>query len=138
RDAAQLPAVELALTGVHARADGQAEVAERPPDRVRAGDRTGWAVEAREDAVARGVDLPASEPGDLRPDGGVVARDQLAPRAVAELRRALGRADDVGEEHRREDPLRLREPADAGHEPLRLADRLLVDVVVDPREHADE
>src|ERR671930_2095198 len=137
-DPARLPAVELALAGMDARADVEAEVAEDAPDRARARDGARRAVEAREDAVACGVDLLPAEPGDLGPHGSVVACDQLAPRAVAELRRPLGRADDVGEQHRREDSLRLRQPAHAVHEPLRLADRLLVHVVVDPGEHADE
>ena len=43
----------------------------------------------------------------------VVPRKQLAPRAVPQLGRALGRADDVGEQHRRE-------PRSVGDDRLRL------------------
>ena len=59
-------------------------------------------VERREEPVAGRVDLAAAEALELAPDERVVPLEQVAPAPVAELRRPLGRADDVGEEHRRE------------------------------------
>jgi hypothetical protein len=55
-------------------------------------------VEARQKAVARRVDLAASEVRQLGADCGVVPFDELAPRAITELRRPFGRSHDVGEQ----------------------------------------
>ena len=52
----------------------------------------------------------------------VVLVEQLAPAPVAELGRALGRADDVGEEHGREHAIRLGPGPDAREELLDLVD----------------
>jgi hypothetical protein len=49
--------------------------------------------------------------------------EQLAPRAVAELRDALGRAHDVGEEHGRQQTIRLGPAAHAGEELLDLVEQ---------------
>ncbi len=65
-----------------------------------------------------------------------MAVQQIAPLAVAELDRPLGRADDVREEDRREHAIDAGSPADAGQELLDLVeDRVLVSderKVVDP------
>jgi hypothetical protein len=50
----------------------------------------------------------------------VVARKQLRPAVVAHLADALGRSDDVGEEHRCEHTVALRRGPDPGHELLYL------------------
>ena len=47
---------------------------------------------------------------------GVVGREQVTPPAVSELGRPLRRADDVGEEHSREDTVGLRRRPRAGEE----------------------
>src|SRR5439155_10731765 len=80
--------------------------------------------------VAGGVDLAPPEARQLLPDCAVVAHQELAPRPVTELPGARARADDVGEEHGREHPFRLRlgPPARAPHadqELLRLVERPL-------------
>ena len=65
------------------------------------------AVEGGQDAVAGGLD---QRPPDARPAGGhelVVRVEQLAPAPVAQLGGPLGRADDVGEQHRRQHPVGL-------------------------------
>ena len=66
-------------------------------DRLRAANRPSRPVEGGEEAVAGRVLLLAPEPGQLAPNQGVMLTEQLAPRAVADLGGALGRADDVGE-----------------------------------------
>ena len=61
-----------------------------------------------EEAVAGRIDLTAAEPDQLSADDCVVALEQLAPGAVAELERLAGRIDDVGEQHCREHAVGLR------------------------------
>jgi hypothetical protein len=62
------------------------------------------AVEGGEEAVAHRLHLAAAVVVELATHGGVVSLEQLAPGAIAELRRSFGRADDVGEEGRRQRP----------------------------------
>ena len=84
-DPADLAVDQLALAGVQAGADLEAELAHRLGDRAGAADRPGRAVEGGEEAVAGGVDLLAAEPDQLAPDERVVALEQVAPAPVAEL-----------------------------------------------------
>ncbi len=62
----------------------------------------------------------------------VVAREQVAPAAVAELRGARRRVDDVGEHHREQRPRQLAAAAPAGEELLDLFDDRVA--VADERE----
>jgi hypothetical protein len=55
----------------------------------------------------------------------MVPGEQIAPRTVPELGRALGRADDVGEEDSREDAVRHRRVFPAAEEALDLRRRLV-------------
>ena len=59
--------------------------------------------------------------GEVSADRGVMALEQLAPAAVTEARGHLGRADDVGEEDRRQRPF--------GFMALTAADEELFDLV---------
>jgi hypothetical protein len=94
RDAAELAVDPLALPGANSRADLDAERAHRIADRTRAADRSGRAVEGREEAVAGGVDFVAAEPRELAPNLGMVRLQEVAPGAVSQLGRSGGRADD--------------------------------------------
>src|SRR5919197_928590 len=96
-----------ALAGVEARTQLDAEPPDRLLDRVGGADRPRRPVECGEEAVPRGVDLLPAEPDELDPNGLVVRLEQLAPAPVAELHRALRRADDVGEEDGCEDAVGL-------------------------------
>jgi hypothetical protein len=70
-------------------------------------DGPGWAVEGSEESVANRLDLSTLEALELPPDHGVVTLETVAPGAVSESAR-LGRGvDDVGEEHRGKNPIRL-------------------------------
>jgi 3-oxoacyl-[acyl-carrier-protein] synthase II len=60
-----LPVDELTLAGVEPDAYVHAELPNRSDDSARAADRTGGPVEAREEPVARSVDLLAPEPREL-------------------------------------------------------------------------
>ena len=64
----------------------------------------------------------------------VVLVDEIAPAAVVELARALGRTDDVRKEDGRKDAIRLDGLAHAGQELLDLGEDF---VAVDPRQVVD-
>ena len=110
----------LALAGVDAGADRDAGAARALGDAERAADRPRRPVEGGEEAVAHRLDLVAAVGGELGADERVVGVEQLAPRAVADLGRALGRADDVGEQDGRQHPLGRAGGARAGDELLEL------------------
>ena len=74
-------------------------------DRLRAPDRASGAVEGGEEAVARRIDLASVEARELATNGGVVLLHEIAPATVSDLRRALRRSDEIGEENRREHPI---------------------------------
>jgi hypothetical protein len=59
-------------------------------------------VEPGEQAVARGVHVHAMEPLELGAGTPIVIGEQLLPTDITHRRRALGRADDVGEQDRGE------------------------------------
>ena len=86
------------------------------------------AVERRKEAIAGGVDLAAAVAGEDVADGRVVALQQRAPLAVAELLCSFRRADDIGEEHGRQDLLGLRRLPEAGEKLARLRNHLICDV----------
>ena len=106
-DAPNAAVEELALAGVETGPDLEPERPHGAPDRGRAADRTRRPVEGREEAVAGHVHLVPAEARELMPDAGVMRVEELAPAPVAELGGVRGRADDVGEEHRREDAVRF-------------------------------
>src|SRR6187431_2943747 len=113
-DAADLRAHHLALAGVHA---GTQLEPQRPgafADRLGATDGARRAVERGEETVARGIDLAAAESLELAAGDAVERIEDGVPARVAELRGALGRADDVGEQDRREDAIRRAAVALAG------------------------
>jgi hypothetical protein len=105
RDATDLPVDRLDLSGVHAGADLEIEGPNSVDDRLRAPHGASRAVERREEAVSRRVDLDAVVARQDRSDRGVVSLDGLSPSTVAELDGLLRGPDDVREEHGREDPL---------------------------------
>src|SRR5438067_11934507 len=109
--AGDLAVGHLALAGVDSRPHLEAEAAQVLADRAGALDRAARTVEGGEDAVPGGVDLFAPVLAQPPPDHGVVPLEQLPPGAVAERRCPLGRADEVGEENRREYARRRRRAA---------------------------
>ena len=64
-------------------------------------------VERGEEAVAGRLDLHAAVALELTSDRPIVRVEELAPTTVADLDRALGRPDDVGEQDRLEDAVEL-------------------------------
>src|SRR5919201_2142077 len=98
-------APQLDLAGVEADPHLDPDVPESLADRRRAPDRPGRRVEHREEAVAGRLDLPAAVLLQLATDQLVVSIELVAPPSIADLRRALGRPDDVAEHHGGEDPV---------------------------------
>ena len=96
--------------GVHAGADVEPEPANgstaASAQRIA---RAGPSKLARKPSPAVSISRPRKR-SSCAAHGGVVRLEQLAPAPVAELGRALGRADDVGEEHRRQHAVRLVAP----------------------------
>src|SRR5438445_7527075 len=88
--------------------------------------RAGPSKVARNPSPAVSTSLPLKRSSSRRTAAWWASHE---PRSVAELCRALGRADDVGEEHRRQDTVRLRPMPHAGEELLDLVEDL---VGVDP------
>ncbi len=97
RDPSHRAFVALDLTGVHARARLEAELARGALDRARALHRAARPVEMREQSVAGGVALDTAIDGELASRLGVVLREQIAPCRVAHLGHALRRTDEVDE-----------------------------------------
>src|SRR6266849_3772916 len=75
---------DLALAGMHADADGEAERTDRVADRARAADGARGSVEHREESVARRVDFASAESCELAPDRTVVTIEKIAPPPVTE------------------------------------------------------
>src|SRR5882672_11402612 len=135
RDASQLVPHDLALASVHAGANLDAEASYALGDRTARPHRARGTVERRQKAVARRVDLAATEAPQFRANRRVVRLNQIAPATVADLRGASRGVDDVGEEDGREQTVGLRDMTDAGHEFLDLVDDSIH--VADPREVVD-
>ena len=89
-------------------------------DRTGAADGASGPVEGRQEPVAERLDLAPAERGQLATHERIVVLKQRAPTLVAELRGALGRAGDVGEQHSRQHAVGLRSTSGAGQELLDL------------------
>ena len=110
-DTGDVTADNLHLSGVHACADLEAELPQSVPridSRMHRARRT---VERRQKAVAGRFHLTASVLLEHAPNRFVVTAQQAFPTLVAELTRPLRRSHDVGEQHRRENPVGLRAAA---------------------------
>src|SRR6266702_7293968 len=94
---------------MQAGANLQVKLAETVADRAGAMDSPGGAVERREETVASRVHLPPTEPRELAADDLVVFLEEFPPGAVAEVGSMGSRIDDIGEQHGREHPIRLRD-----------------------------
>ena len=106
-DAAHRAFHTLALAGVNARADVEAELSNALDDGASAAHRARGTAERGEEAVACRVDLLSAPAPELLPHHLVMAFEKLAPRSVADRRRAIGGSDDVREHQRREDAVGL-------------------------------
>src|SRR6185312_9901805 len=119
-DALHISIDEIDLSGVEANSHVDADRVERLVDRFGTSDRAGRTVEGREESVTRRLHLSPLEPIERLADDPVVLGEELAPSRISDLGRAVGRADDVREENRREHTVVLRSGARTGDEVLDL------------------
>ena len=131
-DPSDLATKEFALARVYAPAHFEADSARVRRNCERTADRTRRAVESREEAVTGGVNFTSAPAGQLPPHRRLMLSKQVTPAAVAEPRGALGRADDVGEEDRRQYAIGVPDRAHAGEELLDLVEHRIL--VADPRQ----
>src|SRR5207253_4344765 len=117
-DSARLLSHQLALAGVEAGTDLEAERLHVLDQRAGTLDRAARAIECGEEAVPRSVDLVAVKLIQPAADEGMMALEERTPRRVPDLGRMLRRADDVGEQHRREDAFGFLWLTDPRQEPL--------------------
>nr|WP_175545165.1 hypothetical protein [Variovorax sp. OV329] len=101
REPGDLVANALAFARVYPDADAHAKILQRVADGQGATHGTCRRLEAREEAVAGGVDLVAVADRELIADDGVMALQQPRPAFVAQALRMPGRIHDV-REHQRE------------------------------------
>ena len=106
-NAADVVPHHLALAGVQADANADPRHLRGPEDRGRAADRAGRAVERREEAVPGRLHLAAVETAQGLAHRALVSLEQLAPAPITKIRGRARRIDDVGEEHRGENPVGL-------------------------------
>ena len=103
-DAAEVLAHLFALTEMDPGPDLDTELADRFGGCARAGDRRRGFAERREEPIAGGVDLAATEPLQLTSHDPVVPRRERLPAAIAQFLGNGGRVHHVGEEHGGQDP----------------------------------
>src|SRR6266545_859694 len=127
---------QLALAGVKTSTDLKPERAHVLYQCSRTLDRTPRPIESSEKAITRSVDFRAVELPEPAANKSVMTLEKRTPSRVPELGRAFCGADNVGKQHGCENSLWFLWPADAGQEPLGLAHRLFVHLVIDPREEA--
>ena len=106
-DTADIIAHHLALAGMQARTNLDAERLDLLSDGAGAADAARRPVKGRQKAVAGGFHLAAAEASENAPDRGVVVVKQTAPAMVPECGCLLRRTDNVGEENRGEDAIGL-------------------------------
>jgi hypothetical protein len=114
RDSCNVVASPLALTRVNACAQLDPERPDSVADRSRATDGLRWTFKHGEEPVAQRLDSSPSVVLEVGPGDLVMMLDKGSPALVAELRRALGRSDDVGEQDCRKSPVGFRSVARAG------------------------
>jgi hypothetical protein len=104
-DSADVVTAELTLARVEAASDAYAQFRYGLSQRGGGLHCATGTVEDGHGPVAGVADDATAEVGDLSTGDGVVAIEQFQPVSVAEFCGTLGRVDDVGEQHRRQNPV---------------------------------
>jgi hypothetical protein len=118
---ATVVALQFDLAGIQPAAHRDAEQPHLVGDRRGATHRAPF-VEGREKAVAEVLDRLAAKASDLLSRRPVLPLWQRVPLAVADFGGALRGSDDIAEQHRRQNPVRLYIAALAGQKLLGLTD----------------
>jgi hypothetical protein len=117
-DPGQIIVADLTFSGVEPTADLDPDPARLFGDGSGTSDCSTWPIEGGQKPVTKRLDLAAAEALDLAPCQPIVTIQKVAPGVVPEGRGALGRADDVGEQHGGEDPIDILVAPRAGEELL--------------------
>src|SRR5215470_15717501 len=123
-DPCDLPLVELALPRVNSCPELEPDRLHRGENPLRAPDRPCRPVERCEEPIAGRVALDSPIAGQLPAHECVVTLEEVPPGAISQLSRAIGRAHDVREEHRRQHRVRHDDRPVARDERLDLVDDL--------------
>src|SRR5262249_22731873 len=107
RDTTYLLTHQLAFPGVQPCTNLDPQLFDGFAHGAGAANRAGWTIERRQEAVACCLHLAAIEACTLEANHRMMAITEVMPTPVAQHCRALGRADDIGEHHRREHPVWL-------------------------------
>ena len=108
RDPADLRIDELDFASVDTSSYSDSQRLHGVDDRLRTAHRAGRAVERGKEAVTGGVDLGSPVSTNHRADRRVVAFDKALPGVIAELCSSVRRANEVGEQHGRQDTIECR------------------------------
>jgi hypothetical protein len=120
RDAGEFAASSFDFAGTDAHADVEVELAGRVADRCAAADCPRWSMKGGANAVTGELLVVAREAFELSAHCLVVSIEQVAPRSITDGCDTVVRADDVGEQQRRQHPIRVNRGAGTGDEPLDL------------------
>ena len=106
RNAADVVPLHFDLARMDAASNLQVQLPQGRDDRVRATDGTSRAIERSEETVAEGLDLMPAIARKFDADDLIVLFQYRLPAPISDLGCPLRGIDDVGEQHRREDPVR--------------------------------
>jgi hypothetical protein len=115
-DAANIVIAHFALARMQSRADFDAQRSNLFGNRARAAYSACRSIESGQNAVASRLDFMSAEAIEVASDCGVMSIKQIAPTAVAECSRFLGRSNDIRKENRSEHPIDDDRRAHAGQE----------------------
>lgn len=124
-DPCHLSRGDVAFARVDAGSHVEPERADTIDNRLRAPDGAPGAIERREEAVARGIDLLATVAGKLASHKRVVPLQEVGPRTVTERGCTRRRVGDVSEQHGRQDTVRGK-PRNIRRKRLHLSEHLLL------------
>jgi hypothetical protein len=121
--ACDIVSTDFDLTGVQTRSKVDAQRPNGVSDRTGTLDRATGTIKGGGEAVPGGFDLASPEPLKLAACGLVMRVKKITPPLVAQVRRSIGRRDDVGEQDRGEHAVRFSRVPRAGQELLDLVDQ---------------
>ena len=122
RDPADVVSHKFDLSGVQSSADFDPELRDSVANIASATDCASRSVESRNEGIANGIDLASVETRQLLSYQSVMLFEKLQPAAITPIHDRLGRADNVGEEHRGEHAVGLTGRLDSGQQFLDFVD----------------
>jgi hypothetical protein len=106
-DTTELLAHDLALPGVNACANVNAQLPDRVHNCLTAADGTRRTIKCRQEAVPGSIDFTTSMPGELFTNKGMMLGEQVFPISVTEFDKPLRSVDNVREQYAGKDAVTL-------------------------------